>query len=91
MTHLDAPIVSPIVSVTVFPDRARITRRGLVTVAEGEQKITLGPLPLSLPARLGARRRARRGHGAGRRHRDPPAATQRRRRRRRDRGTVARD
>ena len=48
MTHLDAPIVSPIVSVTVFPDRARITRRGLVTVAEGEQKITLGPLPLSL-------------------------------------------
>jgi uncharacterized protein (TIGR02231 family) len=44
MTHIDAPIVS----VTVFPDRARITRRGLVRLAEGEQRVTIGPLPLAL-------------------------------------------
>lgn len=44
MTHLDAPIVA----VTVFPDRARITRRGIVALSEGEQKVTLGPLPLAL-------------------------------------------
>jgi uncharacterized protein (TIGR02231 family) len=44
MTQLDAPIVA----VTVFPDRARITRRGIVALAEGEQRITVGPLPLAL-------------------------------------------
>lgn len=44
MTHLEAPIVA----VTVFPDRARITRRGTVTLPAGEHKITAGPLPLGL-------------------------------------------
>lgn len=44
MTHLEAPIVA----VTVFPDRARITRRGTVTLPAGEHRITAGPLPLGL-------------------------------------------
>ncbi len=44
MTDLDAPIVA----VTVFPDRARITRRGTAILGTGEQKVTFGPLPLAL-------------------------------------------
>ena len=38
----------PIVAVTVFPDRARVTRRGEVKLAAGEQRVAIGPLPLGL-------------------------------------------
>jgi len=36
------------VAVTVFPDRARVTRQGHVTLEKGLQKIEIGPLPLAL-------------------------------------------
>lgn len=39
---------SPIVAVTVFPDRARITRRGSVHLSGGQQKVVFGPLPQGL-------------------------------------------
>jgi uncharacterized protein (TIGR02231 family) len=39
---------APIVAVTVYPDRARITRRGPVTVPAGEQVVYVEPLPLLL-------------------------------------------
>ncbi|GAB4053424.1 DUF4139 domain-containing protein [Catellatospora paridis] len=39
---------APIVAVTVFPDRARVTRRGTVTLAPGEHRVPYGPLPLNL-------------------------------------------
>lgn len=41
---LDAPIVA----VTVFPDRARVTRHGTVTLPPGEHRVPCGPLPLNL-------------------------------------------
>lgn len=44
MTELQASIVA----VTVFPDRARVTRRGSVTLAEGEHRVRCGPLPMGL-------------------------------------------
>ncbi len=44
MTELQAPIVA----VTVFPDRARVTRRGAVTLPEGEHRVQCGPLPMGL-------------------------------------------
>ena len=44
MTQLEAPIFA----VTVFPDRARITRRGTVTLTEGEHRVRSGPLPMGL-------------------------------------------
>lgn len=44
MSLLDAPIVA----VTVFPDRARVTRRGPLRLAAGQQRVTIGPLPLGL-------------------------------------------
>ncbi len=37
-----------ITAVTVYPDRARVTRRGQVKLAAGEQKVVFGPLPLGL-------------------------------------------
>ncbi|WP_350275507.1 DUF4139 domain-containing protein [Kribbella sp. HUAS MG21] len=39
---------APIVAVTVYPDRARITRRGTVTVPGGDQTVYVEPLPLAL-------------------------------------------
>ncbi|WP_239124152.1 mucoidy inhibitor MuiA family protein [Rhizocola hellebori] len=44
MTQLEAPIVA----VTVFPDRARITRRGTVSLTEGEHRVRSGALPMGL-------------------------------------------
>ncbi|MDI1465509.1 mucoidy inhibitor MuiA family protein [Catellatospora sp. KI3] len=44
LESLDAPIVA----VTVFPDRARVTRRGTVTLPAGEHRVPCGPLPLGL-------------------------------------------
>ncbi|HZM82875.1 MAG TPA: DUF4139 domain-containing protein [Candidatus Limnocylindrales bacterium] len=44
MTLLEAPIVA----VTVFPDRARITRRGAARLPAGQQKVAFGPLPHGL-------------------------------------------
>lgn len=41
---LDATISA----VTVFPDRARVTRTGTVTLRAGEQRVECGPLPLGL-------------------------------------------
>ncbi|MFY1687081.1 mucoidy inhibitor MuiA family protein [Plantactinospora sp. WMMB782] len=42
------PIEAPIVAVTVYPDRARITRRADLRRPPGEHRIRLGPLPLGL-------------------------------------------
>lgn len=36
------------VAVTVYPNRARVTRRGVVTLKPGGHKLTVGELPLSL-------------------------------------------
>lgn len=41
---LDAPIVA----VAVYPDRARVTRRGRITVPAGDQTVYVEPLPLAL-------------------------------------------
>ncbi len=47
---------SKIVAVTVFPDRAGITREASVTLAEGDQTIEIGPLPGGLePSSVSAR------------------------------------
>lgn len=43
---LDAPIVA----VAVYPDRARITRRGRIGVPAGDQTVYVEPLPLALEA-----------------------------------------
>ncbi|MEV0283222.1 MULTISPECIES: mucoidy inhibitor MuiA family protein [unclassified Kribbella] len=39
---------APIAAVTVYPDRARITRRGKLTVPAGDQTVYVEPLPLLL-------------------------------------------
>ena len=44
MTELDT-IIS---EVTVYPDRARVTRRGTAELKQGEQRLQVGELPLSL-------------------------------------------
>ncbi len=44
----DDTLDAPIVAVTVFPDRARVTRRGTVTLPAGEHRVPVGPLPLNL-------------------------------------------
>jgi uncharacterized protein (TIGR02231 family) len=41
---LDAPIVA----VTVYPDRARVTRRGALDLPAGDHRVALEPLPLGL-------------------------------------------
>jgi uncharacterized protein (TIGR02231 family) len=41
---LDAPIVA----VTVYPDRARVTRRGKLQLPAGQSTVHIGPLPLGL-------------------------------------------
>jgi uncharacterized protein (TIGR02231 family) len=44
MTELDTIITE----VTVYPDRARVTRRGTVELKQGEHSLQVGELPLSL-------------------------------------------
>ncbi len=44
MTELDTTITE----VTVYPDRARVTRRGKVELEQGEHRLQVGELPLSL-------------------------------------------
>jgi uncharacterized protein (TIGR02231 family) len=44
----DLTLDAPIVAVTVYPDRARITRRGQVKVPTGDQTVYAEPLPLGL-------------------------------------------
>lgn len=44
VTEIDAAIVA----VTVYPDRARITRRGTVALPPGEHRVRFVPLPLDL-------------------------------------------
>jgi len=41
-------IAAPITAVTVFPDRARVTRSGSTALIPGEQQVSVGPLPLGL-------------------------------------------
>ncbi|KXK64010.1 aspartate ammonia-lyase [Micromonospora rosaria] len=43
-----AEIEAPIVGVTVYPDRARITRRGSARLAAGEHRVRIAPLALGL-------------------------------------------
>ncbi len=43
-----APAPSRIIAVTVYPDRAEITREAALTTARGAQHVVLGPLPLSM-------------------------------------------
>ncbi|MEJ3747386.1 mucoidy inhibitor MuiA family protein [Actinomycetes bacterium KLBMP 9797] len=44
------PVVldAPIVAVTVYPDRARVTRRGKVPLEAGTAEVHIGPLPVGL-------------------------------------------
>ncbi len=44
----DLTLDAAIVAVTVYPDRARITRRGQVKVPAGDQTVYVEPLPLGL-------------------------------------------
>jgi uncharacterized protein (TIGR02231 family) len=44
----DLVVDAPIVAVTVYPDRARITRRGRITVPAGDQTAYVEALPLAL-------------------------------------------
>ncbi|MEV4314594.1 mucoidy inhibitor MuiA family protein [Actinocrispum sp. NPDC049592] len=39
---------APIVAVTVYPGQARVTRRTTVTLTQGQQRVTVGGLPLGL-------------------------------------------
>ncbi|MEE6307114.1 mucoidy inhibitor MuiA family protein [Plantactinospora veratri] len=41
-------IDAPIVAVTVYPDRARVTRRTDLQLPPGEHRVRIGPLPLGL-------------------------------------------
>lgn len=42
------PTDAPIVAVTVYPDRARVTRRCTVRLPAGEHRVPVGPLPQGL-------------------------------------------
>lgn len=41
-------IEAPVVGVTVYPDRARVTRRGGLRLAAGEHRVRVAPLPVGL-------------------------------------------
>ncbi|PTA48241.1 mucoidy inhibitor MuiA family protein [Micromonospora sp. RP3T] len=43
-----AEIEAPVVGVTVYPDRARVTRRGSVRLPAGDHRVRVAPLPLGL-------------------------------------------
>ncbi|HEY0815382.1 MAG TPA: mucoidy inhibitor MuiA family protein [Pseudonocardia sp.] len=45
---MDMDVTAPIVAVTVHPDRARVTRRGTVTLAAGPVELVVSGLPESL-------------------------------------------
>src|SRR5688572_8184811 len=49
-TAQTSTVDAPIVSVTVFPNLARITRRGSVDLAPGRHRVFIEPLPLRLSA-----------------------------------------
>jgi uncharacterized protein (TIGR02231 family) len=49
-SQTDTVVDAPIVSVTVYPDQARITRRGSVDLEPGRQKVFIEPLPLQISA-----------------------------------------
>lgn len=56
-----AVVDAPIVSVTVYPDQARVTRRGSVELAPGRHKVFVERLPLQISAdsvRVGGQGRA---------------------------------
>jgi uncharacterized protein (TIGR02231 family) len=44
----EVALEAPITAVTVYPDRARVTRRGRLRLAPGEHRVILQPLPLTL-------------------------------------------
>ncbi|MDG4789021.1 DUF4139 domain-containing protein [Micromonospora sp. WMMD1102] len=48
MTPPSPPVDAPIVAVTVYPDRARITRRADLRLPPGEHRVRIGALPLGL-------------------------------------------
>ncbi|MGX4653793.1 DUF4139 domain-containing protein [Micromonospora sp. SCSIO 07396] len=52
-------IEAPVVAVTVYPDRARVTRRASLRLAAGEHRLRIAPLPMRL------RRDSLRTGGAG--------------------------
>ncbi|MGW4499692.1 DUF4139 domain-containing protein [Micromonospora sp. NPDC004336] len=41
-------IEAPVVGVTVYPDRARVTRRGSIRLTAGEHRVRVAPLPLGV-------------------------------------------
>ncbi|RLK13511.1 uncharacterized protein (TIGR02231 family) [Micromonospora sp. M71_S20] len=41
-------IEAPVVGVTVYPDRARVTRRGSTRLTAGEHRVRVAPLPMGL-------------------------------------------
>jgi uncharacterized protein (TIGR02231 family) len=41
-------LTAPIVAVTVYVDRARVTRRGIVHLSPGEDVVSVGPIPLTM-------------------------------------------
>jgi len=49
-TGQPSTVDAPIVSVTVFPDLARITRRGSIDLTPGRHRVFIEPLPLHLQA-----------------------------------------
>jgi uncharacterized protein (TIGR02231 family) len=46
----ETTLEAPIVAVTVYPDRARVTRRGRAQLTRGERRVVLADLPLTLQA-----------------------------------------
>ncbi len=46
----EATLDAPIVAVTVYPDRARVTRRGRLALPPGDHRVYVEPLPLGLQA-----------------------------------------
>jgi uncharacterized protein (TIGR02231 family) len=47
-TPAPSTLDAPIVAVTVYPDRARITRRGTIALSAGRHRVLVEPLPSSL-------------------------------------------
>ena len=82
---------APIVAVTVYPDRARVTRRGSPPgLPAGDHRSTSDPLPIGPAPRLRPGGRPRAGHRARRRRGHPPRAAQHRRDRGRAGGAAPR-
>ncbi|HVK25946.1 MAG TPA: mucoidy inhibitor MuiA family protein [Actinokineospora sp.] len=45
---MTSPLEAPIVAVTVYPGQARVTRKGVVSLAAGARRVLVGGLPLAL-------------------------------------------